>query len=116
MSEIVEVSKMDKDALAAYAKATHGVDLKLANKINDLRAQVETLDAENAAKKEEAKITVPDAPFVEQSPEVGAAEDAGTRYLKHPKTGNVFVYDAIVSKVEGMIPCREDGTPLKLEE
>jgi len=47
--ELLEVSRMSKDALAAYAKQTYGLDLDLKAKVGDLRNQVTALAQAGAA-------------------------------------------------------------------
>ncbi|KQO38082.1 hypothetical protein ASF19_20115 [Acidovorax sp. Leaf84] len=47
--ELLEVSRMSKDALAAYAKQTYGLDLDLKAKVGDLRNQVTALAQGGAA-------------------------------------------------------------------
>jgi hypothetical protein len=115
----VDISTLDKDALAAHAKETHGVELDKSKRIDTLRNEVKKLaEAQaDASDGSEESIQVQASESADSVNPEGVDESAtpitsGKRYLKNRATGAVFTETPRLKARGDLIPCDKDGNPV----
>jgi RecB family exonuclease len=95
---MVDVSTLNKDDLAEYAKTTHNVDLDKTQPWAKLQAQVKKL--ETGGVKPEAKVEK-------------AVEKPQATHILNRDTNLVFPYtEALRKHLTNAIPCDENGNPV----
>jgi hypothetical protein len=99
-----KIGKLNKDALAVFAKKKFNINIDRGTNISILRGDL--------VKKVQIALNLRVA-----DPEIGATERAQIekvipRFVMHPKNHRIFDATEALLLRNDMIPCEEDGTPI----
>jgi hypothetical protein len=106
--DVEKIGKLNKDALAAFAKKKFGYSLNCLKHIGILRGEL-------IMKAQVALGEIASDEYCDEETRL-AIEKVIPRYLKHPKNGRINPSTPQLLKRGDLIPCTQDGTPLRSHE
>jgi hypothetical protein len=106
--DVEKIGKLNKDALAAFAKRKFGYSLNLLKHLAILRGEV-------VMKAQVALGEIASDEYCDEETRL-SIEKVIPRFLKHPKNGRINPSTPQLLKRGDLIPCTADGTPLRSHE